>query len=163
MGFGTAERKHVRKVFVSQDHQKTDMYGMGSPGPAAGYVIKPSVGKQDSSMSKTYPSWPFSSAARAKDAAGLASPGPAAYLLPESVGPQPDSRKPRSATPGFGASTRDIRAKLCAPHLPCDVASRAACFPIRVHVRDHTVTDACAAMPCAQQTWGQRIRRACTV
>ena len=31
--FGTAERKHVRKVFVSTAHQKVDMHGLDSPGP----------------------------------------------------------------------------------------------------------------------------------
>ena len=55
------------------------------------------------------PAWVIGSAARAKDEPGRFSPGPAAYLLPQSVGPQPDSRKPRAGTPGFGASTRAVR------------------------------------------------------
>ena len=45
-GFGTAERKHVRKVFISTAHQKTDMHGLDSPGPAAPYNFNPAIGKQ---------------------------------------------------------------------------------------------------------------------
>ena len=34
MGFGTAERKDVKKVWISQEHMKIDMAGSQSPGPA---------------------------------------------------------------------------------------------------------------------------------
>ena len=112
MGFGTAERKHVRKVFVSQAHQKTDMYGMDSPGPAVAYEIKSTMGKQVASDLESPPAWVFGNASRVKDQPGLAGPGPAGYTLPQSVGPQPDSRKPEASKPGFGASTRDIRAMI---------------------------------------------------
>ena len=111
MGFGTAERKHVKKVWISQAHQKTDMHGMGSPGPAT-YALKSTMGKQDESVIPNPPTWVFGSAKRTDVEPGKHSPGPAAYALPQSVGPQVDSRKPRAATPGFGASTRDIRAKI---------------------------------------------------
>ena len=112
VGFGTAERKNVRKVFISQAHQNTDLYGMGSPGPHATYQIPSTMGKQPHSTAENPPAWVIGSSARPKDQAGLNSPGPATYSLPQSVGPQPDSKKPRAATPGFGASTRDIRAKV---------------------------------------------------
>ena len=36
----------------------------------------------------------------------------AKYQLPQAFGPQPDSKKSRAATPGFGASTRDQRSKV---------------------------------------------------
>jgi hypothetical protein len=111
MGFGTAERKHVKKVWISQAHQKTDMHGVGSPGPAT-YALKSTMGKQDESVIPNPPTWVFGSSKRTDVEAGKLSPGPAAYALPQSVGPQVDSRKPRAATPGFGASTRDIRAKI---------------------------------------------------
>lgn len=110
MGFGTAERKNVRKVWISQDHQKRDMHGMHSPGPAAEYEIKSTMGKQFDSVIESPPAWVFASAARIKNDPGLASPAPDRYSLPQSVGPQPDSRKPRAATPGFGDSTREHRA-----------------------------------------------------
>jgi len=112
MGFGTAERKNVRKVWISQEHMKLDMHGMDSPGPAATYQIQSTVGKQVHSTAESPPTWVFGSAARASDTPGLASPGPAGYTLPQSVGPQPDSRRPRSATPGFGAATREKRNQL---------------------------------------------------
>lgn len=111
MGFGTAERKHVKKVWISQEHQKVDMHGMGSPGPAT-YGLKSTMGKQDESSIPSPPTWVFSSAVRIKDAQGKNSPGPAAYTLPQSVGPQPDSKKPHSGTPIFGTGTRDQRAMI---------------------------------------------------
>lgn len=121
VGFGTAERQHVRKVFISQAHQKTDMHGMASPGPAK-YNCKSTMGPQDTAPS--CPSYSFASSATANDKPGLGSPGPI-YMMPASVGPQPDSRKPRAATPGFGASTRDKRAKICAPSDVCSLRPRA--------------------------------------
>ena len=111
VGFGTAERKNVRKVFISNAHQNTDLYGMASPGPAASYQLQSTMGKQAHSTAANPPAWVIGGA-RAPDKTGADSPGPAAYELPQSVGPQPDSKKPRAATPGFGASTRDIRAKI---------------------------------------------------
>ena len=113
-GFGTAERKHVRKVFISQSHQKTDMHGMDGPGPI--YNLKSTLGRQPDSAMRNPPQWGFTTAGR-NSASALAlahgTPGPA-YHLPASVGPQVDSTKPGAPTPGFGASTRDTRAKLCA-------------------------------------------------
>lgn len=109
-GFGSAERKHVRKVFISHNHQKVDMYGLDTPGPAYKVDLPSSIGgTQPESKTETKPSWKFSSAARAPVEAGKASPGPAAYSLPDSVGPQPDSKKPRAGTPGFGSGSRDKR------------------------------------------------------
>ena len=114
-GFGTAERKNVRKVWISQVHQKTDMHGMDSPGPAT-YALKSTMGKQDESTIPSPPTWVMADVGRRKAAEeiGRHSPGPATYTLYAAVGPQPDSRRPRAATPGFGASTRDIRSQICA-------------------------------------------------
>lgn len=111
-GFGTAERKHVRKVFVSQEHQKTDMHGLDGPGPI--YNLKSTLGRQPDSAMRNPPQWGFTTAGRnslSNLALAHATPGPA-YNLRASVGPQVDSTKPGAPTPGFGASTRDTRAKL---------------------------------------------------
>lgn len=97
-GFGTAERKNVRKVWISQAHQKTDMHGMASPGPAT-YALKSTMGKQDESTIPSPATWVFGSMKRTDVEPGKHSPGPAAYTLPQSVGPQPDSNKPRAGTP----------------------------------------------------------------
>jgi len=110
-GFGTAERKHVRKVFVSSAHQKVDMYGLASPGPAT-YGMKTTMGKQDESVMASDPSWVFGGASRTPVEAGMASPGPAAYSLPESVGVQPDSRRAAAPQPSFGSGTRAHREKV---------------------------------------------------
>ena len=133
-GFGTAERKHVRKVFISQSHQKTDMHGMDGPGPI--YNLKSTLGRQPDSAMRNPPQWGFTTAGR-NSASALAlahgTPGPA-YNLPASVGPQVDSTKPGAPTPGFGASTRDTRAKLCAlspapPPLPPALSPRPPARP----------------------------------
>ena len=98
------------QVFISHNHQKVDMYGLDTPGPAYKVDLPSSIGgTQPESKTETKPSWKFSSAARAPVEAGKASPGPAAYSLPDSVGPQPDSKKPRAGTPGFGSGSRDKR------------------------------------------------------
>jgi len=110
--FGTAERKHMRKVFYSQAHQKVDMHGMDSPGPAT-YTLPASVGgAQPDSKMKSGARWGFATSPRNPAGENKAGPGPASYTLPQSVGPQPDSKKVRAPTPGFGASTRDTRAKI---------------------------------------------------
>ncbi len=88
------------------------MHGLDSPGPFAPYVLESTMGKQVSSAVPSPPVWSFTSNARAHGSAGTAAPGPGAYSVPQSIGPQPDSRKPRSGTPGFGASTHDQRSKI---------------------------------------------------
>jgi hypothetical protein len=127
--FGKADREKVRRVWISQEHQKTDMHGMDSPGPFAPYQLDSTMGKQASGSSPSLPSWSFSSNARATAGAGTASPGPAAYSLPQSVGPQPDSRKPRAGTPGFGASTRDTRARIYIAPTSDDTSSHGVFTP----------------------------------
>jgi hypothetical protein len=110
-GFGTATRSHTKKVFVSHAHQKTDMYGLESPGPA-GYVLPPSVGgKQPDGRKHDPPSWSFSSAARTPVEPGGHTPGPI-YAIPAAVGPQPDGRLRNAPRYGLGASTREVRAKV---------------------------------------------------
>ena len=96
--FCTSGRTHMRKVWISQEHQKIDMHGSDSPGPVV-YQLKTTMGKQDESVIPSPASWVFGSAKRTDVEPGKHSPGPAAYGLPQSVGPQPDSRKPRAATP----------------------------------------------------------------
>lgn len=111
-GFGTATRKHTSKVFLSAEHNKIEDHGRASPGPAT-YLLKAAIGPQLESQMATEPAWQFGGSARARADVGRESPGPV-YLLPQSVGPQPDSRKPRAATPGFGAATREKQGKVCA-------------------------------------------------
>lgn len=112
MGFGTAERKHVRKVWISQEHMKLDMYGMDSPGPGAPYELQSTVDpKQVHSTAQNPPAWVFGSAKRTPVEAGLHSPGPN-YTLPQSVGNQVDSRYPNSGNPTLGSGTREQRAMI---------------------------------------------------
>ena len=113
--FGSAERQHVRKVFISQAHQKTELYGTSSPGPQAAYKMSATVGgAQPLSRHASQPRFSLASKARPPDNAGPSSPGPHAVgQLPAAVGQwQPDSTRERAPTPSFGASTREQRSKL---------------------------------------------------
>lgn len=112
-GFGSAERRHVEKVFVSEEHNKS-LYGIESPGPMM-YSLQGAVGKQELSKKSNQPSWVFSSSERfqydhVKRAA--TSPGPGAYTMGASVGPQVASTKHSAPLPGFGTSNRDQMQKL---------------------------------------------------
>lgn len=113
-GFGTATRQHARMVFVSQEHQKTDFYGKASPGPA-GYVLPPSVGgKQPDGRKQDPPNWTFSKSPRVTmddQEVTKRAPGPI-YTIPATVGPQPNGRFANAPLFGFGASTREVKAKV---------------------------------------------------
>lgn len=108
-GFGTAERKHVRKVFISKEHQKTDNYGMDSPGPAT-IGLPPTTGRQVETKMRTNPSWVFSSSGRDDPFTkmqlkeGAKTPGPANYSHVDSVGRQVDSKMVQAPMAGFGTS-----------------------------------------------------------
>lgn len=108
----------MRKVFISQKLNGPAQYGQGSPGPAAPYMRQQAVGKQTLSRMFSEPHITMATKARAKDGldgGGIVSPGPA-YMLPAAVGPQPDSRKGRAATPAFGRSTRATIEKVFCSH-----------------------------------------------
>ena len=113
-GFGSADRQQVKKVFISQSHQRTDMYGIASPGPHANYKVNSSIGgRQPLARNASLPSFSFASKARPLLTSKAVSPGPHARgTLPQSIGPQPESMKPRASTPTFGAGTRDLANKL---------------------------------------------------
>ncbi|MGB0823622.1 MAG: hypothetical protein ACPGSK_05780, partial [Alphaproteobacteria bacterium] len=64
-GFGSAERKNVKKVFISHEHMKIDLHGYDSPGPAM-YTLKSTMGKQDDGRMVNPPTWAFSTAPRAQ-------------------------------------------------------------------------------------------------
>jgi hypothetical protein len=77
------------------------------------YQIPPSVGgKWPLGDRRTEPSYAIASKARPPDGSDKASPGPAAYTLPQSIGPQVDSRKPHGGTATLGAGTRATREKI---------------------------------------------------
>ena len=116
-GFGTAERKHMRKVFISKDHQKTDLYGLDSPGPAT-IQLPGTTGRQVETKMRTNPSWVFSSAGRddpltkAQLKEGTNTPGPANYSHVASVGRQIDSKMVQAPMAGFGTSEVSHQYKL---------------------------------------------------
>lgn len=113
-GFGSAGREHVRKVYVSEEHNKA-LHGIDSPGPLA-YSLKTTVtNKQDSSRIRNPPTWVFGSTQRFKYEhvkRAASSPGPGAYHLQQSVGPQVASTKSSSPMAGFGTSDRTVQNKL---------------------------------------------------
>lgn len=105
-------RSEPQFTFASKARPPIDP-GVTSPGPA-GYTLKSTLGKQDESKMLSGSSFSITSKPKpAEEQAAPRSPGPhAAYTLPQSIGKQPDSKKARAATPGFGSSTRDVRAKV---------------------------------------------------
>ena len=112
-GFGSAEREHVRKVYISEDHQKA-LHGVSSPGPQK-YYASTQIGKGREGHEPNAPGFVFGSANRFRYEhvkRASASPGPGAYALGASVGKQLVSTKHSAPSPGFGTSTRAEQAKL---------------------------------------------------
>ena len=115
-GFGSAERSHVAKIFVSEEHNKS-LFGTQSPGPCS-YDIKGCLGKQDASrlgVGASQPTWVFGSTKRfqydhVKRAA--ATPGPGTYVVSSSTGRQASSTRHSAPIFGFGSSDRSQQAKL---------------------------------------------------
>ena len=120
-GFGTCKRETTRKVFISDKHQRQDLFGRGSPGPFAAYDVQSAGGvgskRSQTSLSRMESSSSFSMSTKAsfvmaaKSDGGQIGPGPS-YLLPAAIGPQVDSRKSMAAFTKFGRSTREDRAKV---------------------------------------------------
>ena len=113
-GFGSAERRHVEKVYLSEEHQKS-LHGIDSPGPLAAYRMSASVGRQESSQKANHPTYTFGGGGRFKNESekrASTQPGPGAYELLQSIGPQVASNRAAAPMPGFGASTRQTQDKL---------------------------------------------------
>jgi len=80
-GFGSSNREHIAKVFVSDMHAKSSggSFSSFSPGPNA-YSPAPSIGIQATSRGRSAPSWGFGKSTRFKQGAyETGSPGPGAY------------------------------------------------------------------------------------
>lgn len=58
-GFGTSNRQHMDKCFLTKDHEKVH-FGKASPGPLS-YSLTPGVGKQTLSSKREAPSFGFGS------------------------------------------------------------------------------------------------------
>eukprot|EP00908_Phaeocystis_cordata_P001930 Transcript_1207.p1 GENE.Transcript_1207~~Transcript_1207.p1 ORF type:complete len:308 (+),score=74.89 Transcript_1207:200-1123(+) len=80
-GFGTSDRSHQAKVYMSPEHEKMN-HGLQSPGPAT-YGLNGSVGVQRLSKDHSAASWGFGTADRwqGSKAGKDNSPGPGAYCV----------------------------------------------------------------------------------
>ena len=79
-GFGTSNRDHSARIFVSDMHSKSvaGPYA-ASPGPAV-YSLNSSIGTQTTSRGRSAPSWGFGKAARLDSRAYMTdTPGPGSY------------------------------------------------------------------------------------
>ena len=74
--FGTSTRDHVKKMFISADHEKAT-YGENSPGPVTASMVS-SMGRQTLSRRANRPTWGFGTAER-KTIQVSNTPGPGAY------------------------------------------------------------------------------------
>ena len=112
MGFGSAKREHMEKVFVSQEHQKSQFFGACSPGPTK-YTLMTTLEPHPDARIRSAPQVIFTSAKRTEAESKLeVRPGPQKYMLPSGLGPQVDSTKKSAGTPIHSVATRDTRAKL---------------------------------------------------
>lgn len=80
-GFGTGDRSHQAKLYMSPEHEKMN-HGLQSPGPCS-YNLNGSVGVQRLSKDQSSAAWGFGTADRwqATRAAKEQSPGPGAYCV----------------------------------------------------------------------------------
>jgi len=80
-GFGTSDRSHQAKVYMSPEHEKMN-HGIGSPGPCT-YNLNGSVGVQRLSKDHSAASWGFGTADRWQGtrASRDQSPGPGSYCI----------------------------------------------------------------------------------
>lgn len=80
-GFGTSNREHMAKVFVSNVHAGASGGAfVYSPGPAS-YRLNSSIGNQTSTRGRTAPTWGFAKANRFRDKYDTGTPGPGAYAI----------------------------------------------------------------------------------
>ena len=80
-GFGTSNRDHQAKVYLSPEHEKTTA-GREAPGPGT-YTLTPSTGnKQPQSNLHSAAAWGFGTASRFTAVKGTATgPGPGSYVV----------------------------------------------------------------------------------
>jgi hypothetical protein len=128
-GFGTSNREHRSKVFISSEHNTTADYGRASPGPAAPYQLKSSFGMQAQTFGPSpydvgagegvrngaQPSWVIGTAKRFEADAAASVPG-AIYDVRPAVGPQVNGRLKSAPLYGFGTSNREHQAKVFISH-----------------------------------------------
>jgi hypothetical protein len=100
-GFGSATRDQCAKAM-------TEIPGTESPGPV--YTLQGAMGKISSSRYGSGPLYSIAGRVWAPDGTGGEGAG-LKYTLPQSIGPQPDSRMERAPTMLFGTSTREQNAK----------------------------------------------------
>ena len=126
-GFGQASRSDLAKVFLTQEHEKTN-HGTVSPGPV--YAIKSSLGKQETSTRLSSPTWGFGTSERFRNANAQSAPvetvvkvpkkrgvpGPGTYSRPSSFGKQQESTKFTAVENMFGSSTRDNSSRMFISH-----------------------------------------------
>jgi hypothetical protein len=81
-GFGSSNRAHRARCFLSAEHSKCDAGNFAtSPGPAV-YKPAPSIGLQHSTRGRTAPGWKFGAATRFRaDIYDKGTPGPGAYAI----------------------------------------------------------------------------------
>ncbi len=80
-GFGTSNREHMGKLYISPEHEKSNC-GNNSPGPC-NYNLPEATGKQPLSKYSSMPSWGFGSSKRwdTLKKSSDSTPGPGSYCV----------------------------------------------------------------------------------
>mmetsp|Transcript_11627 Transcript_11627/g.24953 ORF Transcript_11627/g.24953 Transcript_11627/m.24953 type:complete len:305 (-) Transcript_11627:744-1658(-) len=104
-GFGSSNRQHASKMFISQEHAALSSTG-APPGPSA-YSLKNSIGAQPDARKASAPTWAFGTAERfTYEKKSAANPGPGAYQSNSALGAQVSSNQQSQPKFGFGTSER---------------------------------------------------------
>ena len=78
-GFGSSNRDHTAKIFLSDLHAKSGAAPRYSPGPSV-YTLNSSIGRQSTSRGRSAPTWGFGKASRFNDRTYMTdTPGPGSY------------------------------------------------------------------------------------
>jgi len=78
-GFGSSNREHSSRVFVSEGHAKASGQAPASPGPSM-YTLSSSIGTQATTRGRSAPGWGFGKASRFNQRAYESdTPGPGSY------------------------------------------------------------------------------------
>lgn len=110
-GFGTGVREQIEKIYLSKEHAKYIVPDV----PAPMHVTEHALGRQHLSYKRTAPAYAFARADRfavSSSWSGANIPGPGAYTVGSSIGPQVDATRASRPRYGFGKNSRSIDHRL---------------------------------------------------
>lgn len=112
-GFGTSGRDHLKKTFISSEHDRAQCRSAGgNNSQGAIYRTTTGFGFQQTSTNTSSPTFRFGTSQRADITSKSKAPGAGEYRSMSSVGKQVDSTKQTAGKASFGSSSRDDLGKV---------------------------------------------------